>query len=264
MPIRPLPPPGNDPRGRGVPADQPTAATAGELLSIIVPVFNEAATVGLVIDRLLAIDLPLEREIIVVDDGSTDGTRQALVHYAARPHTRLLQSDRNFGKGHAVRMGLAAARGTIVAIQDADLELDPSELAALTMPILRGDRGVVYGSRFLAGRQQAPWLTIAANRLLTRLTNLLYGSNLTDMETCYKVMRSDIARSLSLESNGFDIEPEITAKILRRGHSILELPVRYEARRRSAGKKIGWHDGWRAVLVLIQRRFARSSPDRSP
>ena len=156
--------------------------------------------------------------------------------------------------------GSPPPRGTIVAIQDADLELDPSELAALTMPILRGDSGVVYGSRFLAGRPQAPWLTIAANRLLTGLTNVLYGSNLTDMETCYKVMRSDIARSLALESNGFDIEPEITAKILRGGHSILELPVRYEARARAAGKKIGWRDGWRAMQVLIQRRVRPQPP----
>jgi glycosyltransferase involved in cell wall biosynthesis len=256
-----MPPPVNDGRGRSVPLDDPGAAAAeGELLSIIVPVFNEVATVGRVIDRLLAVDLPLEREIIVVDDGSTDGTGQALAQHEGRPHTRVMRSDRNAGKGHAVRTGLAAARGTIVAIQDADLELDPSELAALTMPILRGDSGVVYGSRFLAGRPQAPWLTIAANRLLTGLTNVLYGSRLTDMETCYKVMRSEIARSLALESNGFDIEPEITAKILRRGHSILELPVRYEARARAAGKKIGWRDGWRAMQVLIQRRIQPHSP----
>jgi glycosyltransferase involved in cell wall biosynthesis len=251
----------NDPRESSVPHDDRMAAVAATpLLSIIVPVFNEAATVGRVIDRLLAIDLPLEREIIVVDDGSTDGTSEALAQYADRPHTRLLRSDRNGGKGHAVRAGLAVARGTIVAIQDADLELDPAELASLTMPILRGDGGVVYGSRFLAGRPQAPWLTIVANNLLTRLTNVLYGSRLTDMETCYKVMRSDIARSLSLESNGFDIEPEITAKVLRGGHSILELPVRYEARARSAGKKIGWRDGWRAMQVLVQQRVRRRSP----
>ena len=266
MPVHRVPSPVNEARVPSARHDDPTAGGAAierPLLSIIVPVFNEAATVAQVIDRLLVIELPLEREIIVVDDGSTDGTREALAQYADRPRMRLLRSDRNGGKGHAVRTGLAAARGTIVAIQDADLELDPSELAALTMPILRGDRGVVYGSRFLAGRPQAPWLTIAANRLLTDLTNVLYGSSLTDMETCYKVMRSDIARSLSLESNGFDIEPEITAKVLRGGHSILELPVRFEARARSAGKKIGWRDGWRAIQVLILHRVTRRSPDRS-
>jgi len=155
-----------------------------------------------------------------------------------------------------VRTGLAAARGTIVAIQDADLELDPSELAALTMPILRGDSGVVYGSRFLAGRPQAPWLTIAANRLLTGLTNVLYGSSLTDMETCYKVMRSEIARSLALESNGFDIEPEITAKILKRRIRIYEVPISYTGREFDEGKKITWRDGFAALWTLAKFRFA--------
>ncbi|MEO8260232.1 MAG: glycosyltransferase family 2 protein [Acidobacteriota bacterium] len=263
MLFRPVPAPVTDARGRRVPPGPSNAAAEVELLSIIVPVFNEVATVVAVIDRLLAIDLPVDREIIVVDDGSTDGTREVLAQHPGWPHTRLLRSDRNSGKGHAVRTGLAAARGTIVAIQDADLELDPAELAVLTMPILRGDRGVVYGSRFLSGRPQAPWLTIMANGLLTRLTNLLYGSNLTDMETCYKLMRSDIARSLSLESNGFDIEPEMTAKILRGGHSILELPVRYEARSRSAGKKIGWRDGCRAMQVLLQERVRRHTAGQS-
>ncbi len=239
-------------------------AAASELITIIVPVYNEARTVRQVIERLLQIPLPAAREIIVVNDGSTDGTKEVL---DAIPRVdgvlSIVHATANGGKGSAVRMGLSHARGTVVAIQDADLELDPVQLGALVQPILDGEAEVVYGSRFLAGRPQAPWLTIAANRLLTGLTNVLYGSSLTDMETCYKVMRSDIARSLALESNGFDIEPEITAKILRGGHSILEVPVRYEARARAAGKKIGWHDGWRAVQVLIQRRVRRHSPDRS-
>ena len=139
------------------------APPRNELLSIIVPVFNESATVAHVLERLLAIDLPLERELIVVDDGSTDGTHEVLARYGERDCVRLLMSEQNAGKGRAVRLGLAAAHGAIVAIQDADLELDPADIALLATPILKGDASVVYGSRFLAGRPQAPWLTIAAN-----------------------------------------------------------------------------------------------------
>jgi glycosyltransferase involved in cell wall biosynthesis len=167
----------------------------------------------------------------------------------------VIHAARNGGKGSAVRLGLQQARGSIMAIQDADLELDPQQLAALVRPILDGCADVVYGSRFLQGRSQAPWVSVAANRFLTGLTNVLYGSRLTDMETCYKVMRTDIARSLALTSNRFDIEPEITAKLLRRGHRIHELPVRFDARSRAQGKKIGWHDGVRAISVLVSNRF---------
>jgi glycosyltransferase involved in cell wall biosynthesis len=226
------------------------------LLSIIVPVFNEARTVRTVIERLLAVDLPAPREVLIVDDGSTDGTRDVLetVMRDGLPVT-VIHAARNAGKGSAIRLGLQQARGSIMAIQDADLELDPQQLAELVRPILDGRADVVYGSRFLVGRSEAPWVNVAANRFLTGLTNVLYGSRLTDMETCYKVMRTDIARSLSLTANRFDIEPEITAKLLRRGHRIHELPVRFEARSRAQGKKIGWHDGVRAVSVLLSNRF---------
>jgi glycosyltransferase involved in cell wall biosynthesis len=225
------------------------------VLSIIVPVFNEVRTVSAVLDRLLAIDLPLDREILAVNDGSTDGTREVLDRYTPTKRVRVIHAPANGGKGSAVRLGLAAATGDIVAIQDADLELDPAQLADLVRPIVEGKTGVVYGSRFLAGRPDAPWVTIAANRFLTGATNLLYGSRITDMETCYKVMRTDIARSLGLEANRFDIEPEITARLLRAGHAITELPVRFEARSRAAGKKIGWRDGVHAVAVLVRHRF---------
>ena len=226
------------------------------LLSIIVPVYNEAATVRHVIERLLVIDLPAAREIVVVDDGSTDGTLQALEDLPAQPDTlRILHVDVNAGKGSAIRLGLRHARGSIVAVQDADLELDPAHLADLVQPILDGRAQVVYGSRFLEGRPNAPWLTLAANRFLTATTNLLYGAHLTDMETCYKVMVADVARDLRLESDRFDIEPEITAKLLRRGHTILEQPVRFEPRARAQGKKIGWRDGVRALVVLLKYRF---------
>ena len=228
------------------------------LLSIIVPVYNEAPTVAAVVERLQTIDLPVQREILVVNDGSTDGTRTVLDRLPANPNVlRVIHAPVNCGKGSAVRIGLREARGSIVAIQDADLELDPAELASLVQPILDGVAVAVYGSRFLAGRPNAPRLTIAANRFLTGLTNLLFRSTLTDMETCYKLMRTDVARGLSLVSNRFDIEPEITAKLLRQGHSIVERAVRFEPRSRGQGKKIRWRDGLRAVQVLIACRLSR-------
>jgi glycosyltransferase involved in cell wall biosynthesis len=226
-----------------------------ELLSIVVPVYNEVRTVRAVIDRLQAIELPVEREILVVDDGSTDGTRAVLAGLESR--VDVIYAERNAGKGAAIRLGLAAARGTIVAIQDADLELDPQQIAALVAPIVRGESDVVYGSRFLAGRPQAPWITIVANGVLTGTTNLLFGGSLTDMETCYKIMRTEVARSLKLDANRFDIEPQITARLLRGGHRIHELPVKFDPRSRAQGKKIGWRDGVRAIHVLIAERFRR-------
>jgi len=223
----------------------------------VVPVYNEARTVAEVLERLIAIDLPVPREILVVNDGSTDGTREVLDRVPTRPELRIVHAAQNGGKGSAIRTGFAEATGTIVAIQDADLELDPAQLAELVRPILDGRTKVVYGSRFLAGRPAAPWVSIAANQFLTAVTNALYGGRLTDMETCYKVMTTDVARSLDLESNRFDIEPEISAKLLRAGHDIVELPVRFEPRSRAQGKKIGWRDGVRAIQVLLKYRFSK-------
>jgi glycosyltransferase involved in cell wall biosynthesis len=227
------------------------------LISIIVPVYNEARTVADVIQRLIAIDLPAPREILVVNDGSTDGTREVLDKIVQRPELRIIHAERNGGKGSAIRIGFARATGTIVAIQDADLELDPAQLAGLIQPILDGRSRVVYGSRFMAGRPEAPWLSVFANQVLTWLTNVLYGARITDMETCYKIMEREIAVSLNLESNRFDIEPEITAKLLRAGHRIVELPIQFNPRSRAQGKKIGWRDGVRAIQVLIKYRFSR-------
>jgi len=247
-----------------------SSSPRAELLSIVVPVYNEVRTVRSVIERLIAIDLPLAREIIVVNDGSTDGTREVLDGIRdsglgtrdpaagsrqAAGAIRVIHAERNAGKGAAIRRGFNEANGTIVAIQDADLELDPQQLSALVAPILRGEADVVYGSRFLAGRPAAPWITIAANRALTTTTNVLFGSSITDMETCYKIMRTEVARSLQLDANRFDIEPQITARVLRRGHRIHELPVKFEPRSRAQGKKIGWRDGVRALEVLFKERF---------
>jgi glycosyltransferase involved in cell wall biosynthesis len=231
-------------------------ARVNELLSIVVPVYNEEGTVQAVIERLLSIDLPVPREILVVNDGSTDGTRGVLDALpSAGDELRIVHAEVNGGKGRAIRTGFERARGTIVAIQDADLELDPAELAVLVQPILAGETNVVYGSRFLNGTQGAPFISVAANRFLTGLTNVLYRAELTDMETCYKVMRSEIARDLRLEANRFDIEPEITGKLLRAGHRIVERPVRFEPRSRAQGKKIGWRDGVKAIAVLAKYRF---------
>ena len=184
------------------------------LISIVVPVFNEQSTVAAVIARLLEIDLPAPREIIIVNDGSSDGTRAALDALPGTASVTVIHSERNRGKGHAIRQGFARARGTVLAIQDADLELDPAQLASLVTPILEGSSEVIYGSRFLASRPAAPWPTILANRALTAFTNLVFGSSITDMETCYKIMRADVVRGLELTADRFDIEPEITAKLL--------------------------------------------------
>lgn len=231
-------------------------ARLAPLLSIIVPVYNESSTIGAVLDRLLSIDLPIPREIIAVNDGSRDGTAEALDASAHRSDLiTAIHHERNAGKGRAVRTGLARTRGSIVAIQDADLELDPAQLSELLAPILRGDADVVYGSRFMNGASHVPLMTRIGNAGLTMLTNVLFGSRLTDMETCYKVMRGDLARSLPLTADRFDIEPEITALLLQRHVKLVELPVVFSPRSKAAGKKIRWHDGLHAVDILMRCRF---------
>lgn len=223
------------------------------LLSIIVPVYNEARTIATVIDRLLTIELPLDREIIAVNDGSTDGSKEALDRLVedGAPIT-VVHLEANAGKGHAVRVGLAKTRGTITVVQDADLELDPGQLVDLLQPILKGEADAVYGSRFLKPTFPVPFPTRVGNKALTWLTNLLYGQSLTDMETCYKLIRGDIARSLTLTANRFDIEPEVTVKLLRAGHRIVERPITFSPRSRAAGKKLRWRDGVEAVRMLLR------------
>jgi glycosyltransferase involved in cell wall biosynthesis len=232
--------------------------SARALITIIVPVFNEARTVRQVVERLLQIPLPAPREIIVVNDGSTDGTGAVLDGIApVEGMLSIVHAPANGGKGSAIRIGLEKARGTVIAIQDADLELDPVQLGSLVQPILDGEAEVVYGSRFMNGRPPGPWLSVAANRTLTSLTNVLFGGRLTDMETCYKIMAAPVARGLRLESNRFEIEPEITAKLLRQRRRIVERPVTFDPRSRASGKKIGWRDGVHAIAVLLKYRFQR-------
>jgi glycosyltransferase involved in cell wall biosynthesis len=223
------------------------------LLSVVVPVFNERATVEEIIRRVLAV--PMRTELIVVDDGSTDGTRDLLQTLAAAHPIKLILQPRNGGKGSALRRGFQEVTGDVVVIQDADLEYSPEELPELTALIRDGRADVVYGSRFLGRHRVFLFTHYAGNWLLTLLTNVLYNTMLSDMETCYKAMRAEVLRSFTLRSNGFGIEPEITAKIFKRGYRVYEVPITYDGRGYEDGKKITWRDGVVALWVLLKYRF---------
>lgn len=220
-------------------------------LSVVIAAYNEEDTIAEVIRAVAA--TPLDKEIIVVNDGSTDGTERAIESvrsYATHIHHKRV----NAGKGAAIRTGLTYASGDVVVIQDADLELDPRQHATLVEPIRDGRTNVVYGSRFLADNVGVPRETVLANWLLARLTNILYGSRLTDMETAFKVFRRDLICSLPLTCERFEFEPEVTAKLLRLGEQILEVPIRYSPRSRTAGKKIRPSDGIVAIWTLLKWR----------
>ena len=221
-------------------------------VSIVIPVYNERATVNTIIERVLAADtLGLEKEIIVGDDGSTDGTRAVLQKWIGRPGIRILLKDRNTGKGAALRLGFQHVTGDIVIIQDADLEYDPADYPKLLQPILNQHADVVYGSRFLGFPRRVLyfWHTVA-NRFLTLFSNMLTNLNLTDMETCYKVFRAEILREVRFESNRFGFEPEFTVKIAKRKYRVYEVPVAYYGRSYKEGKKITWRDGVAALFWL--------------
>jgi glycosyltransferase involved in cell wall biosynthesis len=222
-------------------------------LSVIVPAYNEAATIAEILSRVAAV--PVEKEILVVDDASRDRTREILAQLTI-PGLRVLQHDVNRGKGAAIRTALKHVTGDVVIIQDADLEYDPSDYPRLIAPIARGEADVVYGSRFLAGRRATHFTHYLVNQFLTHLSNLFTGLRLTDMETCYKVFRADLLRSLELVSNGFEIEPEMTAKAARRKARFVEVAIAYRGRGYGEGKKINWRDGVRALGAIA--RFARA------
>jgi glycosyltransferase involved in cell wall biosynthesis len=226
-------------------------------LSVIVPVFNERNTVVEVLRRMRAVELPdgIEREIIVVDDGSGDGTRDVL-RQLGDSTVRIVLHKENKGKGAAVRTGIEIASGDYVLIQDADLEYDPEDWPKLITPVLRGKARVVYGSRFTGERRNMLFFHWVGNRFLSLVTNVLYNTTLSDMETCYKLVDRELLLDLGLRCNRFDIEPEITAKILKRGIRIYETPISYTGREFDEGKKITWRDGFAALWTLAKFRFA--------
>ena len=223
-------------------------------VSFLVPAYNEAATIAAVLD---AVDeLPLDRQIVVVDDGSTDDTARIVERWAEGRDGVVLVCQENHGKGAAIRAAIPHADGEVIVIQDADMEYDPADVPALIDPILRGAADVVFGSRLSGGRPQRAYMFwhLVGNRLLSLLTNALYNTTLSDMETGYKAFRADVLRSLDLRQDDFSIEPEITAKVCKRGLRIYQLPISYYGRTYEEGKKITWRDGFKAIWVLLRIR----------
>jgi glycosyltransferase involved in cell wall biosynthesis len=223
-------------------------------VSFIIPAYNEAATIGDVLERVHALDL--DKQVIVVDDGSTDDTPRVLEEWANRDGVQILRQE-NRGKGAAIRAAIPLLDGDIAVIQDADMEYDPAEVPELIEPIRRGAADVVFGSRLSGGRPQRAYLFwhLVGNRFLSLLTSVLYNTTLSDMETGYKAFRTDVLRSLDLREDDFAIEPEITAKVCKRGLRVYELPISYYGRTYAEGKKITWRDGFKAIAVLFRVRF---------
>jgi glycosyltransferase involved in cell wall biosynthesis len=223
-------------------------------LSVVIPVYNEVRTIEQVVARVRAV--PLEKEILIVDDGSTDGTRQRLEDIVRHDDVKVLYHERNKGKGAALRTGFAAATGDVLIIQDADLEYDPRDYTALLEPILDGRADVVYGSRFLGGPHRVLFFWhYVGNRVLTLMSNALTNLNLTDMETGYKVFRRDILNDIPLRSNRFGFEPEFTVKVAKRMLRVYEVPISYSGRTYAEGKKITWRDGIAAIFTILRFRI---------
>jgi glycosyltransferase involved in cell wall biosynthesis len=221
-------------------------------LSIIMPVYNERETILEILKRVKA--LQINKEILIVDDFSKDGTRELLEKVDHGDEVRVICHDRNQGKGGAIRTALQYASGDAVIIQDADLEVNPQEIPKILKPIKEGKAQVVFGTRFRSDNYFSR-TTFFANRFLTGLTNFLYNIHITDMETCYKCIETGLMKSIGLKARGFDFEPEVTAKIAKRGYRIIEVPISYRMRSTSEGKKINWRDGVQAIFYLIKYRF---------
>ncbi|MDX1709362.1 MAG: glycosyltransferase family 2 protein [Desulfobacterales bacterium] len=224
-------------------------------VSVIIPVYNEKSTISEIIDRVRAVDL--EKEIIVVDDGSTDGTSQQLAEIVRRfEDVTILSHQKNRGKGAALRTGFAEASGEIIIVQDADLEYDPRDYEALLVPILDGRADVVYGSRFLGGPHRVLFFWhYVGNKFLTLLSDAFSNLNITDMETCYKMFKKEVLDDIQLRSNRFGFEPEFTMKIAKKGFRVYEVPISYSGRTYEEGKKIGWRDGLSAMFAIVWFRF---------
>jgi glycosyltransferase involved in cell wall biosynthesis len=232
-----------------------TAPTARyRKLSVIVPVFNERRTVAEVVRRMRSVALPVDREILIIDDGSDDGTGHVLSQLGDST-VRVVVHPQNRGKGAAIRTGLQHVSGDLVLIQDADLEYDPEDWPKLLTPVLRGKAQVVYGSRFTGERRNMLFLHWVGNRFLSLVTNMLYNTTLSDMETCYKLFDRRVINGIRLRATRFEFEPEVTAKVLRRGIRIYEVPISYAGREIDEGKKITWRDGLIALWTLVKYRF---------
>ncbi len=240
--------------GTGGAVTQPDNEGQYHKLSVIVPVYDERNTVVEIVRRMRAVDIPLEREFVLVDDGSTDGTREVL-RQLADSTVRVVYHEKNQGKGAAIRSGLEQVTGDLVLVQDADLEYDPEDWPKLLAPVLRGKAQVVYGSRFTGERRNMLFLHWIGNRFLSLVTNVLYNTTLSDMETCYKLFDRRVLASITLRASRFDFEPEVTAKVLRRGIRIYEVPISYAGREFHEGKKITWRDGVVALWTLVKYRF---------
>jgi glycosyltransferase involved in cell wall biosynthesis len=223
------------------------------LLSVVMPAYNEEATIEEIVRRVLAV--PIRTQLVVVDDGSNDRTREILARLAAELPVNVILQPANAGKGAALRRGFQEVTGDLVVIQDADLEYSPEEYPQLIELICQGRADVVFGSRFLGRHRVFMFTHYVGNRIVTLLTNVLYNTMLSDMETCYKVMRTEVLRSFTLDSDGFGIEPEMTAKIFKRGYRVYEVPITYDGRGYDEGKKITWRDGFVALWVLLKYRF---------
>lgn len=219
------------------------------------PVYNEKGTLLQIIQKIDSLPEELKRELIIIDDGSTDGTREILKDLESREGTKIIYKETNSGKGDSLKIGFKNSIGDYVIIQDADLEYDPNDYIKLISEVKKNPKTVVYGSRFLGVYESMSGLHYYGNKALTIITNILYGIALTDMETCYKLFPGDLIRGLKLNAKRFEFEPEVTAKILKSGYNIVEVPINYYGRSHSEGKKITWKDGFNAIFSLLKYKF---------
>lgn len=228
-------------------------------LSILMPVYNEVATLPAAVKQVLSVDYPCEVELVIVDDGSIDGTRDLYPTLAEDPRISLFLHERNQGKGAAIRTASQKASGDYLIICDADLEYEPGEIPAVLAPVLRGDTEVVYGTRTFGSHNAYSYVYVLGNRLVTTAANVLFNCYISDLETCFKLMPTALYRELDIRERGFGMEAEVTGKLLRRGVRPYEVPISYKARSREAGKKLTWRDGVEALVILVRERFRRAS-----